>query len=124
MKKFIIVLSMLIAGGIFGVATLAENSKPTYTDDFINAMQNCRPYTYSIGPFEMFGMQVTDRKFILGKKNGLCSYLEIVGPPTKESFIRCNFTKEQVNKLVFTMKNDNSGAWQEYFNNRNVCIIK
>ncbi len=59
-----------------------------------------------------------------GMKNGLCSYVEIVGPPDAKNTIRCHFTKEQVNKLVFAMRNNNAGAWSEYYNNNNVCTTE
>ena len=47
-------------------------------------------------------------------KNCLCSYIEIVGPSDAENTIRCDFTKEQVGKLVSAMRN-NTGIWNDYY---------
>ena len=64
-------------------------------------------------------MKVSTRKRIVGIRNGLCSYIEIVGPVNAKYTIRCNFTKEQVNKLVTAMRNnDGDAAWTEYLNNK------
>lgn len=123
MRKVIIALGLFVVSGIAGVVAIAQTSN-SYSNDFINALQNCKPYTYSIGPIDMFGMKVTTKKQIVGMKNGLCSYVEIVGPPDAKNTIRCHFTKEQVNKLVFAMRNNNAGAWSEYYNNNNVCTTE
>ena len=123
MKKFIIVLSMFILSKFVCLCAIAQNSNP-YTNDFITALQYCKPYTYSIGPIDILGMKVTTIKQIIGMRNGFCSYVEIVGPPDAKNTIRCNFTKEQVNKLVYSMRSNNSRIWGEYYNNNNVCTIK
>ena len=123
-QKFIIVLSIFVISGIVGIAVYAQNSNP-YTNDFINSFKTCKPYTYSIGPIDMFGMKVSTRKRIVGVRNGLCSYIEVVGPINAKYTIRCNFTKEQVNKLVTAMRNnDGDAAWTEYLNNKNVCTTE
>ena len=56
-------------------------------------------------------------------KNCLCSYIEIVGPSDAENTIRCDFTKEQVGKLVSAMRN-NTGIWNDYYNNPDVCTTE
>lgn len=123
MKSVIIALSMLVVSGIVGVVAIAQNSN-TYPNDFVNALQYCKPYALSVGPIDIFGMKVTTKKQIFGMRNGLCSYVEIAGPPDAKNTIRCNFTKEQINKLVFAMRNNNSGAWTEYYNDDNVCTTE
>lgn len=119
MKKVLIALSILITGNIAAVA-----QSNTFSDDFINALQYCKPYTYSIGPIDILGMKVTTKKQIIGMRNGLCSYVEIVGPSDAKNTFRCNFTKKQVNKLVNSMRNNDMGVWTEYYNNSNVCTIE
>ena len=79
MRKVIIALGLFVVSGIAGVVAIAQTSN-SYSNDFINALQNCKPYIYSIGPIDMFGLKVTTKKQIVGMKNCLCSYIEIVGP--------------------------------------------
>lgn len=122
MKKLVIALGIVLVSLIVGVVVSAQNSNP-YTNDFINAFQYCKPYTYTIGPIDMLGMKVTTKKQIVGVKNGLCSYVEIVGPSYAKNTIRCNFTKEQVNKLVSAMRNNNTSVWSEYYNSP-VCTTE
>lgn len=92
-----------------------------YPTAFINAFQACKPYTLTIGPIDIMGMQVTTKKQIVGIKNGLCSYVEVVGPANAKNTIKCNFNQTQINKLVSDMKNNTSSAWDEYYNNPSVC---
>lgn len=125
MKKILIALSILVTSGIVGVAAIAQTSNLNQ-NDFINALQYCKPYTMSVGPIDILGMKVTTKKQIIGMRNGLCSYIEIVGPPDAKNTIRCHFTKEQINKLVFGMRNNSPGerVWGEYYNNNKVCTTE
>lgn len=121
MKKFIIALSMTATSGIVCLSAMAQSY---YMDNFSNALLYCKPYTYTSAPIDILGRKVTDKKRIIGMRKGLCSFVEIVGPPRSKNIIRCNFTKEQINDLVFEMKNYNAGIWSKYYNDESACTIK
>ena len=116
-KNIIITAGILCFITVKNVSYAQDNTYAT----FINAFESCKPYTYIIGPVDMFGMQVTTKKQIIGIKNGLCSYIEVVGPADAKNTITCNFTKSQINKLVSDMKNNRTASWAEYYNNSKVC---
>ena len=119
MKKFLFSVLGIFCLVIAGNFVFAQNNH--YPSAFIDAFQACKPYTLTIGPVNMMGMQVTTKKQIVGIKNGLCSYVEVVGPVDAKNTIRCNFNQTQINKLVSDMKNNTTSAWYEYYNNPSVC---
>ena len=109
MRKFLFFIFCLVLFSSTGFDVKAQTNP--YSSEFINAFQSCRPYVYSIGPVNIFGMQVTTKKQIVGVKNGRCSYIEVVGPTNAKNIIRCNFNQAQINRLVSDMKNNKANAF-------------
>lgn len=140
-KKYLVfgVMSFILIVGSFAVAW----DTPVYPPQFISALKNCKPYTYTTPTTEIFGMKVSATKKISGVKNSYCYYSETTGPADARTTINCKFTRAQINRLVDAMQNNsNSGkpisvefgngtqvsggdkasrVWTEYFNNSAVC---
>lgn len=122
MKKVIVCILGLL--GLIVVKNITFAQDNPYPQYFINAFKTCKPSTLTVGPINILGMSITSEKKIVGMKNGLCSYIEVVGPAEGKSTIRCNFNQSQIDKLVKDMKNNTSEAWNEYLNNDSVCKTK
>ena len=116
MKKVLVcILGLLGLIVVKNIAFAQDNPYPQY------AFKTCKPSTVTVGPINILGMSITSEKKIVGMKNGLCSYIDVVGPAEGKSTIRCNFNQSQIDKLVKDMENNTSGAWTEYLNNDNIC---
>ena len=74
-----------------------------FSPKFIKNFQDCDKYQESVVS-EFEGKQFTTNRKILGWRNGMCKYQEVVSSPTDKYQIDCNFTAIQVEDLYNSMK--------------------
>ena len=98
MKKTMIATFLILS---ITCATAAEFTK--FSKSFIKNFEDCDAYSEtSTSEFE--GTTFTSQRSIIGWRNGVCRYQEVIKSSTESYQISCNFTSAQLDELYEAMK--------------------
>ena len=104
MKKTIL-LSIIATLAIGSVLTVAIGEQFTkFSSKFIKNFRDCESYEETITS-EFENQTFTTNRKIIGWRNGICRYEEVITSPKDQYKLSCNLTSMQVDELYDSMKN-------------------
>lgn len=106
-KTLISIFSVVIVTLLLSTAIAEQYTK--FSSKFVKNFRDCDKYEETITS-EFENQNFTTKRNILGWRNGICRYEEIITSPKDQYKLTCNLTSMQVDELYESMKNKSRNA--------------
>ncbi|MBD5401760.1 hypothetical protein HDR58_03005 [bacterium] len=103
MKKSLVIMLSLIVTFFTGFACVFAAQYSKFSAKFIKNFQDCDSYEEVISS-EFEGRTFTTTRKILGWRNGICRYQEIIKTQDEQYKLNCTFNSIQLDELYDAMK--------------------